>query len=205
MLKKRTYNAESRKIQAKQAKNRVLISARKLFETKGFDSVTIEEIAKDANLSAPTIYSFFQSKRGVLRALMDEALEKEQFEELVQNVSIEKTLKGRLEIAARIARKLYDAKKDQMNTFRGASVLAPEFKALELEREERRYQRQEKTFKEIKKESELASELNIEKARDILWAFTGRDIYRLLVIEKEWSSYEYEKWLAKSLIQLLTK
>lgn len=205
MLKKRTYNVESRKTQAKQTKARVLASAKKLFDSKGFDSVTIDEIAQTAGVSTPTVYSFFQSKRGILRAIMDEALEKDQYEELVQKVVLEKTLKGRLEIAARISRKLYDAEREQMNAFRGASVLAPEFKALEIEREERRYQRQEKTFKEVANEKSLAVGLNVTKARDILWAFTGRDIYRLLVIEKEWPSDEYEKWLAQSLIQLLAK
>lgn len=204
-MKKRIYNTENRQIQANQTKDRILAAAKILFESKGFDSVTIEGLAQHAGVSAPTIYSIFQSKRGVLRALMDEALPPKQFEELVQKVSLEKTSKGRLEIAACMARKLYDAEREQMNAFRGASVLAPEFKALENEREERRYLRQEDTVKAMEKDKSLAPGINITKARDILWTFTGRDIYRLLVIEKGWSPDEYEKWLAQSLIQLLTK
>ena len=81
--------------------------------------------------------------------------------------------------------------------------MAPEFKALELEREERRYQRQKKTFKEVANEETLVEGINVTKARDILWALTGRDIYRLLVIEKKWTSDDYEKWLTQSLILLL--
>jgi hypothetical protein len=34
--------------------------------------------------------------------------------------------------------------------------------------------------------------------------YTGRDIYRMLVLERAWSSDEYEKWLARSLIHELT-
>ena len=34
--------------------------------------------------------------------------------------------------------------------------------------------------------------LVMAKAHDILWAFTGRDMYRMLVIEQGWSSDEYE-------------
>ena len=89
--------------------------------------------------------------------------------------------------------------------FRSASVLGPEFKEIEKEREERRYQRQEKTLKEVANEESLADGINLKKARDILWAFTGRDIYRLLVIDKEWTSDDYEKWLAHSLIKLIAK
>ncbi|KAB8040814.1 TetR family transcriptional regulator [Silvanigrella paludirubra] len=205
MIKKRAYNTESRKIQAIETKTRVLASAKNLFITKGFDNVTMDEIAKIAGVSTPSVYSFFKSKQGVIRSIMDEALEKEKFEELVQKVTQIKTLKGRLEISAKISRRLYDAEKDQINSFRNTSVLGPEFKAIEKEREERRYQRQEKTLKEVANEESLAEGINLKKAREILWAFTGRDIYRLLVIDKEWTSDEYEKWLAHSLIKLIAK
>ncbi len=205
MIKKRAYNTESRKIQALQTKTRVLVSAKNLFISKGFDNVTMDEIAQNAGVSTPSVYSFFKSKQGVIRSIMDEALEKEKFEELVQKVTQIKTLKGRLKISALISRKLYDAEKEKINSFGSASVLGPEFKAIEKEREERRYQRQEKTLREVANEESLAEGMNFTKARDILWAFTGRDIYRLLVIEKEWSSDDYEKWLADSLIKLIAK
>lgn len=45
--------------------------------------------------------------------------------------------------------------------------------------------------------------LDSAKARDILWALTGRDMYRMLVIEQGWSSDEYEKWLTQLLINTL--
>lgn len=205
MTKRRVYNTTSRKIQANQTKARVLFSAKKLFDAKGFDSVTIDEIAQEAGVSSPTVYSLFQSKRGVLRAVMDDSLEKNQFEDLVQKVIAEKTLKGRLKISAQISRKLYDAEKNQMNALRGVFMLAPEFKELEREQEERRYIRQEKTFIEVANEKTLVTGLSVSKARDILWAFTGRDMYRMLVLEKKWTSDEYEKWLAETLIQLLAK
>ena len=46
---------------------------------------------------------------------------------------------------------------------------------------------------------------SIKKARDILWAFTGRDMYRMLVMEQGWTSDEYEKWLAQLLATTLIK
>jgi len=90
-----------------------------------------------------------------------------------------------------------------MNLFRGAVVLAPEFKELEKEREMRRYSRQEVTIKAMVREKSLAKGLSEAKARDILWAFTGRDMYRMLVVEQGWASEEYEKWLAQLLINNL--
>ena len=49
----------------------------------------------------------------------------------------------------------------------------------------------------------FAKGLNTSMVRDILWAFTGRDMYRMFVIERGWSSEKYEKWLAKILIKTL--
>lgn len=201
--KKRTYHSESRLAQSQETRSRILASAKKLFESRGFEKVTIEEIAQRAKISAATIYSIFLSKRGILLALMDNALSPEQHASLVEQGKNEKSPRKRLEIAARISRQLYDAEKMQLNFLRGALILDPVFKELEIERERRRYTRQEETIKMMAKEKVFNKNLPLSKIRDILWAFTGRDIYRMLVLERGWSSDEYEEWLGKSLIQTL--
>lgn len=200
---KRTYNSTTRNSQATATRTRILTSAKNLFEADGFEYVTIEKIAQAAAVSIPTVYSLFQSKRGVLRALMDEALPIDEFNVLVEMSVHEKCPEARLAISAKIARQMYDAESTQMDVFRGAAVLAPEFKELEKEREMRRYNRQEITIKAMIKENSLAPGLNANKARDILWAFTGRDMYRMFVIEQGWTSDEYEAWLARLLINTL--
>ena len=83
-VKKRPYNSTARNTQASQTRVRILNSARNLFESEGFEYVTIEKIAQGANVSIPTVYSLFQSKLGVLRALMDDALLPDQFKALVE-------------------------------------------------------------------------------------------------------------------------
>lgn len=199
-IKKRSYKSAARETQAAQTKARILSSAKNLFESEGFEYVTIEKIARGANVSIPTIYALFQSKLGVLRALMDDALPQNQFEALVEESIIEKSPEKRLSISAKIARQIYDAERVQMGVFRGVAVLAPEFRELEKEREMRRYNRQEVTIKAMVKEKSLIKGLSVTKARDILWALTGRDMYRMFVIEQGWTSEEYEKWLAQLLI-----
>ncbi len=202
-VKKRSYKSTARDTQAAQTKARILNSAKNLFESEGFEYVTIEKIAQGANVSIPTIYSLFQSKIGVLRALMDDALSKNQFEALVEESIIEKSPKKRLNISAKIARQMYDAERLQMGLFLDVAVLAPELRELEKEREMRRYNRQEVTIKAMVKENSLIDGLSASKARDILWALTGRDMYRMFVIEQGWTSDEYEEWLAQLLISSL--
>ena len=202
-VKKRPYKSVSRNTQAAQTRARILASARNLFESEGFEYVTIEKLAQGANVSIPTIYALFQSKLGVLRALMDEALPLDQFNALVEKSINEKSPKKRLNFSAKIARQMYDAERAQMSIFRGAAVLAPELRELEKEREMRRYSRQEVTIRAMVKENSLTKGLGITKARDILWALTGRDLYRMFVIEQGWTSNEYEKWLTQMLISSL--
>jgi AcrR family transcriptional regulator len=201
--KKRPYNSTSRNAQAAQTRSRILIAAKNLFESEGFAFVTIEKIALTATVSIPTVYSLFQSKRGVLRALMDEVFPQDQFESLVEKSKEASSPKERLFYSAKIARQIYDAERAQMEVFRGATVLAPEFKELEKEREMRRHARQEITIKAMAKEKSLSKNLSVNQARDILWVFTGRDMYRMLVIEQGWTSEEYEKWLAQLLATTL--
>ena len=42
--------------------------------------------------------------------------------------------------------------------------------------------------------------LNHQTARDIFWMLTGRDVYRMLVRERGWSSQKYQDWLADTLV-----
>ena len=200
---KRVYNSETRDAQAVQTRSRILKAAKDLFQTKGFDRVTIGKLAQVAEVSMPTIYAIFKSKRGVLQSLIDEALPPNQFESLVEDGKQEKSPKKRLGIAAKMARQIYDAERELMDILRSASVVAPEFKELELEREKRRYERQGESVKRMMREKSLAKGLSLAKARDIFWALTGRDIYRMLAVERGWTSDEYEKWLAELLVKSL--
>lgn len=196
---KRAYSSEVREAQAEKTRSRILKAAKKLFLSLGFDSVTITKIAEAADVAAPTIYAIFKSKRGVLQALIDEALPEAQFLLLVERSMSEKTPKKRLQACAEMARQIYDAERGLMDLFREASVVASEFRELEEERENRRYDHQQEYVKSLP----LSKHLTLTQARDILWSLTGRDLYRLLVLERGWSSDAYEKWLGDTLINAL--
>jgi AcrR family transcriptional regulator len=203
--KNRSYRSDARKAQARQTRAKILSAARDLFREQGFEGVTIDKIAQVATVSSPTVYALFQSKRGVLKALMDEALPSEHFEALVEEAMQEKSAAKHLRISAKMARQIYDAERAQMDIFQGAAAIAPEFKVFEKEREERRYQRQEMSINLLAGEGALLTKLSKTKARDILWAFTGRDLYRMFVVEQGWTSDEYERWLGQLLIDNLVE
>lgn len=203
--KKRAYDSSLRKASAEMTKERILKSAKDLFTRNGFEKVTIEDIAEGAMVSTPTIYAVYQSKRGVLLALIDEALSPEKYNEIFWYGAKENSPVVRLEAMAKLCRELYDAEKERLSLIHGAAGIDPVFKELENEREERRYVRQEVVIKEIAESGALKKGLSMEHARDILWAYTGRDIYRKFVTERGWTLDQYEKWLGACLISELLK
>ena len=55
----------SRQLQAEKTKQRIFETALKLFEKKGFDQVTVDEIVQKSNSSKGAFYNHFDSKYGI--------------------------------------------------------------------------------------------------------------------------------------------
>jgi AcrR family transcriptional regulator len=68
--KRRIYDSSRRRQQAQETRERLLEAAQRLFAARGYAETTIEAIAAAADVAVPTVYAAFQSKRGVLSALM---------------------------------------------------------------------------------------------------------------------------------------
>lgn len=56
----------SRSIQAQKTKDKIYKTSIKLFRSKGFDNVTIQDIAKAANVSTGLFYNYYKSKNDIL-------------------------------------------------------------------------------------------------------------------------------------------
>jgi hypothetical protein len=106
---------------------------------------------------------------------------------------------------ARIARQIYDAAQSELDLLGGAGVVSPELAALARQQECARYESQQEMVAYLAKSGRLRDELNVTQAREILWALTGCELYRMLVIERGWSSDEYEQWLEGLLTGALLK
>jgi AcrR family transcriptional regulator len=192
---KRSYISLTRQRQASETRSRIAAAARSLLATKGYDAATIDEIARAAEVSPQTIYAIFRSKRGILAELIEGASFDPGYEALVaQAMSIADPVEM-LQFAPRIARHIHDAKRAETSFLRGAGVVAPELAAIEKGLESRRYEAQKGLVKRLAKAGRLRHGLDEIAARDILWAVTGGDLYRMLVVERGWSSDRYQEWL----------
>lgn len=93
---KRTYRSENRKIQAEKTKQSIISAAKILFKKHGFDNVTVNMLAEQAEVSTPTIFALYKSKAGVLKAIVDTAYDRTLFEEHVKKQKLQKQQKKEL-------------------------------------------------------------------------------------------------------------
>ena len=71
---KRQYDASQRQDDARARRRRVVEAAHDLFLDRGYGSVTIQEIARQAGVSTQMIYAAFGSKAGILSQAVDQAI-----------------------------------------------------------------------------------------------------------------------------------
>ena len=199
----RRYRSPTRQRQADATRRRIANAARDLMIEKGFDGATVAQIADRAGVSAQTVYAVFGSKKNIVAELMDRARFGPAYQELVRGAEQTTDPASRLRTVAGIARRIYDAERAEMHLLQGAAAVAPELAALGQEQEHTRYTAQAPVAEMLAASGQLRPELSTDIARDILWTLTGRETYRMLVIECGWPSERYETWLADLLAHAL--
>ena len=199
----RPYNSELRRQGAEDTRARVLGAARKLFVRHGIDRVTIDQIAEGAGVAASTVYAIYKSKEGILRELMQTALFGQRFQTvhaMLQDVTDPARL---VALSAHIARAIYESESVELGLIRGASAFSPALRKLEQAFEKTRFDMQEERVRRLFEHGRQKKGLSFEDARQILWMYTSRDVYRMLVNESGWSPDRYQEWLSQTLVDAL--
>lgn len=200
---KRRYTSELRSRAADATKARVLDGAKKLFMRRGIDGVTIAEIAEKAGVAPPTVYALFKSKEGILRALMRAAIFGPRFQAArarLDGVTDPVRLIG---LSAQVARAIYDSESAELGLLRGASAFSPALRKLEQEFETLRFEMQEERVRLLFAQARQRKGLDLDAARRLLWMYTSRDIYRMLVQDGGWTPDQYQHWLSDTLLNAL--
>jgi AcrR family transcriptional regulator len=200
---KRHYKSAQRREAAEVTQARILNAARSMFSRRGIDKVTIAEIAERAGVAGSTIYALFSSKVGILRALMEASLFGPRFQSAQELLAQVKDPAKLIELTAHVSRAIYESESRELGMLRGASSLSPELRKLEAEFEDIRFAMQKDRIELLFAKGLVRSGLDIAKARRIMWMYTSRDIYRMLVHDSDWSPDEYQAWLSETLTAAL--
>ncbi len=203
--KTRPYVSKQREEGAEATRAGVLHAAQDLFVRRGIDAVTIAEVARKAGVSVPTVYAHFKSKEGILRALMKAALFGPRYRVALERLKGETDAARLIELTAAVARSIYEGESAELGLLRGASAFSIALRKMEREFETMRFDMQEERVRLLFAQKKARKGLTFEKARQILWMYTSREIYRLLVQESGWTPDQYQEWLSRTLLATLVE
>jgi AcrR family transcriptional regulator len=201
--KKRAYHSPTRQRQTEETRHKMLAASRRLFLQLGYAGTTTEAIAEEAGVSPRTVLAAFGSKRGILAELLSLNSFGERYQELLMQLRVEPDPFQRVKVVAQLTRQIYETSTPEFDLLRGAGAIAPELADFYRDVEEHRWGLQERFITFLETCDMLRADLSHAKASDELWALTSFDLYRRLIIERGWSTEEYETWLVRTLIQQL--
>lgn len=106
---------------------------------------------------------------------------------------------------AYVSRAIYESESSDLGLLRNVSGFSPALRKIEDEFERTRFEMQEDRLSRLFDAGKAKRGIGFDEARHILWMYTSRDVYRMLVIEGEWTPDRYEEWLAQTLVAALVE
>ena len=201
---KRSYSSPLREKSASETRSRILDAATRLFSRDGIEKTKISAIARDAEVGSSTIYAIFKGKEGLLAAIMERSLFGPRFEAARARLERETDPVRLLAMTASVARAIYEDEAEKIGLMRGVSSFSAELRKQEQRFETIRYDMQRQRIKALFSANRQRPGLTEEEARRVLWMYTSRDIYRMLVVDSGWTADRYEEWLAATLVEALS-
>ena len=201
--RRRRYSSEVRRHSAQETRRRILAAAASLFTRKGIDFVTIDEIGRRAKVSASTVYAIYKSKDGILRGLMEQSLFGPQFQDAQKLLAGVTDPVALVRLTSHVARAIYESESSELGLLRRASGFSPALRKMEDEFERIRYENQAARIELLFASGKARPGLLPDEARRIMWMYTSRDVYRMLVIDGRWSPDRYQEWLSRTLVEAL--
>lgn len=194
MSSERSYKSSLRDEQARQTRLRIRQAARELYASQGFSRTTITEIADRAGVSPATVYAAFESKAGLVVAML---------EDMEDRVGIGNHLKEVFDAAdPRQALRMFvslhcDLFKTSADILRAAmrAIEDPEVAALAAKGDGHRREVIDRLAARWKEDGALRRDLTPHAAAERLWLLTTVEGFLNAVDRLGWAPDEYEKWL----------
>lgn len=197
---KRRYDASRRRERARLNRHRILDAARTRFLRDGYAVTTVAQIAADADVSPQTVTKQFSNKPGLVRALFDVALtgdeegggleardfivaiheEPDPHRKLHMFGAVLASMLPRTAPIQLLLRDAGDAESAEVWTAIKAGRLAG----------------MTNLATNLHAGGHLRAGVDVDTARDVLWAFSSPELFQLLVMERGWPTEQYAEFLA---------
>jgi AcrR family transcriptional regulator len=208
-VKRRSYDASSRRARSASTRQRIIDSTRELMLATGYRATTVADIAENAEVNADTVYELVGRKPAILRELIEQAISATDHavpaEEraYVHAIREEPDQVGKLAIYARSVREIQERLAPLFRVVREAAPSEPAVAALWKEISSRRATNMRAFIADLSSAGPLRGDLTGDRAADIVWTLNSSDVFLLLTEERRWTPLEFQEWLADAWRRLL--
>lgn len=186
---RRKYDSLKRAAQALETRAEIARAARKLFVEQGWAATTVRDVAREAGVSVPTVYSVYGNKTGLALAVADSADLSADGPRMVEELESETDPARQLAAMIGYDRRLYERSGDVIVLMREAGRVEPELANVYGEGRRRGDETRIQVFSGWPR-----LRLDIGTAVDVYAALCNIDVYLTLINERGWSADRVEQW-----------
>jgi AcrR family transcriptional regulator len=207
---RRRYHSPQRQQQAHTTRRQIVDAAARLFARDGYFGATIDAIAQEAGVAAPTVYAAFGSKRAILAALIDAAIfgpdpprtpidQRSWYPEISAITDPARLVRrwARLlcEVNARVA--------PVQRVVESAAASDPHIARLWQGLKDQRLVGQSAMARLLADRQALRPGVSTSQAADVLFVLSDAHLYDDYVLDRGWSPAQVARWLGDALCALL--
>jgi AcrR family transcriptional regulator len=204
-VKVRPYKSTLRREQATATRGRIAQAAAKLFAHHGYSHTSIDQIAQQAGVARPTVYTAFAGKPAVLKAAVDFLLAGDDRPVPVadrpwaKEVLRQRDPRVLLELQARNDRMINERVAPLYDAVRNASATDNDIADLYATLQQQRLNGARITIDALASLGPLRDGLDLDAATDILWLLKDPAVWTALVTNRGWPAERYQEWLADTM------
>jgi AcrR family transcriptional regulator len=208
--RRRKYDNSRRRADAEARQRKIIEAATDLFIEQGFGATLIDQIAAQADVSAPTVYATFGSKASVLARAIDAALVGD-FDEVPVVDRIRRVIddsgsdpRGQLVAVAYFIRTVNERVAPLIRVMEQACSTDPALQEVRAKLIDAIRLDSEKMIKKYW-QGALRPGLSVDEAAAALAMMMSPQVYSMLSVDMGWSPDRYQQWMVHALPHLFLR
>ncbi|MGW6122420.1 TetR/AcrR family transcriptional regulator [Nocardia sp. NPDC055165] len=198
---RRRYDSLRRTLQAQATSIEIAQAARRLFVEQGWAATTVRDVAREAGVSVPTVYSAYGNKTGLIQAIVDAADLSADAPQMLDTLEAAAgDPRAQLAAMAGYDRRLYERAADVIALIREAGRTEPALATTYIDARHRADRTRIEVFTSWPPGT-LREDL--PTSVDIYAALCTIDVYTTLTTERGWSPDRVETWWTATLAREL--
>jgi AcrR family transcriptional regulator len=186
----RKYEQRLRAEAAQETRRRILDAVHARLREAPAEPLSLDEVARSADVARSTIYLVFGSRAGLFEALVEDLLERGGFDRLVEAVA-HPDAREHLRAGLRAGLEMYAADRDVHRVLFSMGQLDPEALSGAVQRwEERRAGGIEYLARRLEEQGALRADVTVDQAANVLWALSSFESFDLLYTGRGLSASE---------------